>query len=107
MKGVAEREKAFEAEFKRSQELAFRIKARRNRLFGLWAATRLGLPQGETAEAYAKTVVEADFKVPGDADVIQKVQDDLAAENITVTEADLRAELARARAEARRQLSQS
>jgi len=32
--------------------------------------------------------------VPGDADVIQKVQDDLAAENITVTEADLRAELA-------------
>jgi hypothetical protein len=107
MKGLADRERAFEAEFKRDQELAFRVTARRNRLFGLWAATRLGLPQGETPEAYAKTVVEADFKVPGDADVIQKVQDDLAAENITVTEADLRAELARAGAEARRQLSQS
>jgi len=34
MKGVAERENAFEAEFKRNQELAFRVKARRNRLFG-------------------------------------------------------------------------
>src|SRR5262249_40546293 len=107
MKGLADRERAFEAEFKCNQELAFRVTYRRNRLFGLWAATRLGLPQGETAEAYAKTVVEADFKVPGDADVIQKVQDDLAAENITVTEADMRAELARARAEARRQLFQS
>jgi hypothetical protein len=107
MKGLADREKAFEAEFSRNQELAFRVTARRNRLFGLWAATRLGLPQGETADAYAKTVVEADFKVPGDADVIQKVQSDLAAKNITVTEADLRAELARAGAEVRRQLSQS
>jgi hypothetical protein len=74
MKGLADRGKAFEAEFKRNQELAFWVTARRNRLFGLWAAARLGLTQGETADAYAKTVVEADFKVPGDADVIQKVQ---------------------------------
>ena len=106
MKGFAEREKAFEAEFKRNQELAFRVTARRNRLFGLWAATRLGLPQGATAEAYAKTVVAADFKEPGDADVIEKVQADLAGKDITVTEAELRTELARAAAEARRQLSE-
>ena len=104
MKGLADRGKAFEAEFKRNQELAFRITARRNRLFGLWAAARLGLPQGEAADAYAKTVVEADFKVPGDADVIQKVEADLAAKDITMTEAELRGELARANAEARRQL---
>jgi hypothetical protein len=51
MKGFAEREKTFEVEFKRNQELAFRITARRSRLFGLWAAARLGLPQGEPAEA--------------------------------------------------------
>ena len=41
MKSFIEREKGFEAEFKRNQELAFRITARRNRLFGLWAAGRL------------------------------------------------------------------
>ena len=107
MKGLADRGKAFEAEFKRNQELACRVTVRRNRLFGLWAAARLGLPQGEAADAYAKTVVEADFKVPGDADVIQKVQGDLAAKDITMTEAELRAELARAGAEARRQLTES
>jgi hypothetical protein len=61
----------------------------------------------ETAEAYAKTAVAADFKEPGDADVIEKVQTDLAGKNITVTEAELRAELTRAGAEARRQLSES
>ena len=50
---------------------------------------------------------EPDFKMPGDADAIQKVQADLADKNITVTEAELRAELARAGAEARRQLPES
>ena len=107
MKGLADREKAFEAQFKHNQELAFRITARRNRLFGLWVAARLGLAQGEEADAYAKTVVAADFKMPGDADVIEKVRADLAGKDITVTETELRAELTRAGAEARRQLSES
>jgi hypothetical protein len=48
---------------------------------------------------------EPDFKMPGDADVIQKVQADLAAKDIAMTEAELRAELTRAAAQARRQLS--
>ena len=106
MKSFVEREKGFEAEFKRTQELAFRINARRNRLFGLWAAARLGLPAGEAAEAY-KTVVAADFTAPGDADVIAKVQTDFAEKGIAVSEAELRTELARVGAEARRQLSES
>lgn len=107
MKSFIEREKAFEAEFKRNQELAFRIAARRNKLFGLWAAARLGLPAGAAAEAYTQTVVAADFEAPGDADVIAKVQADLAERGIAVTEAELQAELARALDEARRQLSES
>ena len=68
MKSFTEREKGFEAEFKRNQELIFRVTARRNRLFGLWVAGRLGLP-AEEANAYAMMVVEADLKAPGDSDV--------------------------------------
>jgi hypothetical protein len=49
MKGFEDRN-GFEAAFQRDQELTFRIKARRNRLFGLWAAERLGLPAGEVGE---------------------------------------------------------
>ena len=38
MRSFEDREKGFEAEFKLDQELAFRVTARRTRLFGLWAA---------------------------------------------------------------------
>jgi hypothetical protein len=76
-------------QFKRNQELMFRVTARRNRLFGLWAAVRLGLPAGEEAEAYAKTVVAADFEATGDADFIEKVRADLEERGVAVTEAEL------------------
>jgi hypothetical protein len=107
VKSFIEREKGFEAEFKRDQELAFRVTARRNRLFGLWAAGRLGLEAGEPAETYAKSVVAADFEVPGDTDVIAKVRSDLTTKGIEAVEVELRGELDRAAAEARRQLMQS
>jgi hypothetical protein len=106
MKSFEDRQKGFEAAFQRDQELAFRITARRNRLFGLWAAERMGIPAGEAAEGYAKTVVAADFEMPGDDDVLSKVRSDLAEKGIVLTETELRAELSRAAAEARRQLSQ-
>ena len=106
MKSFEDREKGFEAEFKRNQELQFRAGARRNRLFGLWAAGRLGIGAADEADAYARTVVEADFERPGDGDVIEKVQKDLAAKGIEMSETQLRAELTRATDEAKRQLSQ-
>jgi hypothetical protein len=106
MKSLEDRQKGFEAEFKRNQELQFRVTARRNRLFGLWAAGRLGVAAGDEAEAYARTVVEADFEKPGDSDVVEKVQKDLAAKGIEMSEAQLRTELTRATDEAKRQLSQ-
>jgi len=102
-----DRQRGFEAAFQRDQELTFRIGARRNKLFGLWAATRLGISAGEAAEAYAQTVVAADFEEPGDGDVIRKVHRDLTEIGMSVTETELRAELARAAAEARKQITQT
>jgi hypothetical protein len=106
VKSFEDRQKGFEAEFKRNQELQFRVGARRNKLFGLWAAGHLGISPGDEADAYARTVVEADFERPGDGDVIEKVQKDLAAKGIEMSEAQLRTELTRAADEAKRQLSQ-
>jgi hypothetical protein len=105
MKSFDDRQKGFEAEFKRGQEIAFRATARRNKLLGLWAAKRLGLAPGAAAEAYATTVVLADFEAPGDEDVIEKVRNDLVARGIDITEAEVRAELSRAAIEARKQLA--
>ena len=105
MKSFQDREKGFEAEFKRNQDLQFRVAARRNKLFGLWAAGKLGIA-ADQAEAYARTVVDADFEKPGDGDVIEQVQNDLSAKGIEMSEAQLRTELTRLADEAKRQLSQ-
>ena len=51
-------------------------------------------------------VVAADLR-PRRCDVIEKVRADLAEKGVALTEAELRAELRRVAAEARRQITQS
>jgi hypothetical protein len=99
-----DRTKGFEDKFRHDQELAFKITARRNRLLGLWAADRLGL-SGETAEAYAKEVLSADFEKPGETDLVEKLMRDFAAKGIGITEAQIRQEMHRLTIEARKQLT--
>ena len=71
-----DRETAFEAKFAHDEEMQFKAEARANKLLGLWAAGLLG-KSGDEAEAYAKTVVVADFEEAGNEDVIRKVSGDL------------------------------
>jgi len=103
MSGFDEREKSFEKKFERDQELAFKAKARRNKLLGLWAAGQMGL-SGAAAEAYAKEVVAADFQQPGDDDVIEKITRDCAAKGVKLDAHRIGLELARCAEEARKQL---
>jgi len=84
-----DREKEFESKFKHDQELQFKVMARRNRLFGEWAASEMGL-SGEALTTYAKDVVMSDFQKPGDDDVLEKVQADLKAAGIEVEAERLR-----------------
>lgn len=86
------REQGFENKFAHDEELRFKAEARRNRMLGMWAAEKLGL-SGEEAEAYAKSVVLADFEEPGDEDVYRKVKGDFEAKNIDVSEHQLRREM--------------
>ena len=80
-----DREKGFEQKYKHDKELDFKVNARRNKLLGLWAAKELGLPAAET-EAYAKSVVMADFEKPGDDDVLQKVVADFKQKGLEISE---------------------
>lgn len=98
-----DRERAFEAKFARDSELEFKVIARRNRLLGEWAATRLGLTPEET-EAYARGVVQADFEEPGDGDVLRKLSGDFAGADVDIDEAAIRQALSDCEAEARRTL---
>lgn len=98
-----DRERGEEAKFARDEEMMFRIQARRNRLLGQWAAERMGLSAAET-EAYAKSVVQADFEETGDEDVIRKLLGDLVSAGVDISEADVRTALEAKEVEARRML---
>lgn len=103
MTSFEEREKGFEAKFAHDSEKEFRVLARRNRLFGLWAAGHLGLT-AEEAETYARSVIQADFEEAGDDDVIRKVLGDLLKAGIEVSDIEARDMLGRLEAEAREQI---
>ena len=83
------REDAFEAKYAHDQALQFKAHARRNKALGLWAAEKLGLT-GEAAEAYARTLIEADLEEAGDEDVYRKVKTDLDAKGLDVSEHRIR-----------------
>ena len=95
-----DREAAFESKFAHDEEMAFKATARRNRLTGLWAAELLGKSEDD-AEAYAKTVVLADFEEAGDEDVVRKLAGDLGDKADDET---IRAKLAEMMAVAKAQL---
>ena len=79
------RKEGFESKFAHDEELRFKATARRNKLLGLWAAEKMGL-EGPEADAYAKTVVNADFAEPGDEDVFRKVKGDLEKGGVAMTD---------------------
>jgi len=105
MSGFNDREKGFEKKFELDQELAFKAKVRRNKLFGLWVANRLGIAEADAA-AYAKEVIEADLEEPGDEDVLRKVTKDLDAKGKSATREQLISELQHFEAQARKEIAE-
>ncbi len=93
MSSFDKREEAFEKKFALDEEQKFKATARRNRKLGAWVADQIGLT-GAEAEAYAKSVVAADFEEAGDDDVFRKVRGDLDAKGKQgVSDADIRAKM--------------
>jgi hypothetical protein len=103
MTDFQDRQRGEEAHFAHDQDMLFRIQARRNRLLGEWAAARMKLSQAET-DAYAKSVVQADFEEAGDEDVIRKLLGDLTSAGVETSDAEVRAALEEKAVEARRAL---
>jgi len=103
MSGFDDREHAFEKKYAQDQELQFKVQARRNKLLGLWAAQKLGI-RVEEVDAYVKSVVISDFDEPGDDDVLRKVMADFEAAKVPMDRTQVRYEMDRLMAEAKRQL---
>lgn len=95
-----ERKNAFESKFAHDEQLRFKVEARANKIFALWAAGLLG-KEGDATDAYVKEVIMADFEEPGREDVFRKVAADLKGR---AAEADIRAKMDESLAEAKTQL---
>jgi hypothetical protein len=98
-----DRERGEEAKYAHDEDTMFRIRARRNRLLGHWAAERMNLSPAES-DAYAKSVVQADFEEAGDEDVVRKLIGDLTSAGVEADDAQVRAALEAKEIEARRAL---
>lgn len=96
-----DREKAFEAKFAHDAEMRFNIRARRDRLVGLWAAGLLG-KSGEVAEDYAAALIVKDLQHPGDEEVLAKLAQDLIGK---ADQADIRERMADYLTQAEEELS--
>jgi hypothetical protein len=98
-----DRERAAERQLEREQDLAFRIRVRRNKLLGLWAAGHMGLI-GDAAARYAASIVDVEIAGHDDRPIIVKVRDDLVTSGNRVAEEHIRRQLAVLGARARAQI---
>ncbi len=103
MSGFDDREKSFERKYEHDQELEFRVKVRRNRLLGLWAAAQLGLT-GEAAEDYARAIADPAKHLHGDADIVKQLAADFKAKSVALDATRIRLEIERYEAEVKNQL---
>jgi hypothetical protein len=103
MADFSEREKGYERDFERKQELAFKVKARRNHLLGLWAAGQMGM-SGHAAEAYARGLTDPAQHLHGDTQIVAKLLHDFKAKHVALDETRIHLELAHFAAQAEKQV---
>ena len=103
MNNFDDRKKAFEAKFIQDEELNFKLRARRNKLVGEWAADKIN-KSGD--EDYIKSVRESDLEKPGDDDIIDKIFNDFQELNLNITREDIIKKLQESESEVKKQLFQ-
>ncbi len=103
MSGFEDREKGFESQYAHQEKVSFEVEARCCKLYGLWAAEKLGL-DGADAQTYAREVVDSNMEEPGFEDVLRKVRADFDRKSIEVSEHVMRVHLDKALEEAQRQI---
>lgn len=103
MSQFEDRQGGEEAGLGHSEEMLFRVLARRNKLVGKWAASEMGLSEAE-AEVYSKELIRAEFEEATGAAIVIKLLGDLTAAGVDIDEAGIREALAEKLVDARRQI---
>ena len=86
MKAFEDRKKGYEAKYLKDQEAQFKIRAKRNKFLGLWAAEII---KPENIDAYVKEVRLSDLERPGDDDIIEKLLKDFENNSDNISKEDI------------------
>ena len=97
------RQKGFEDKFALDGELQFKIRARRNKLAGIWAAEKMGLDP-EKAANYALAVIDEGLKPAESGNVTAKLVRDLTDAKIAITEKEIEVKLSDCEQQAKKQI---
>lgn len=93
--GFEQRERAFEAKYAHDEEFRYLVRARRDRLFGEWAATMAALPPAQAEALVAEILHLADGPAPDgsshDDAVIGRGAETLARHHHVMTRPELAA----------------
>tara|TARA_Y100000590_G_C15574118_1_gene959752 strand:+ start:556 stop:867 length:312 start_codon:yes stop_codon:yes gene_type:complete len=81
MSSFDEREKGFEAKYKKDQEAQFKVRAIRNKMLGIWASDII---KPDNVDEYIKEVRLSDLEKPGDDDIIDKLVSDFESNSIKI-----------------------
>ncbi len=95
MANLYEQEKLSEDKFFYDSRIDFELEARAAKLFGLWAAEKLGLT-GENAEEYARKILDINIQAAGFEDIISRIADDLGSNKINFSKHLLEIEMEKA-----------
>lgn len=98
-----DRKDAFEKKYAHEQKLGFEVEAKTSKLFGLWAASQLGLIDSD-AQTYAGEVVATNLDEPGFDDILRKVAADFAEKGLNISDHTMKVELEKCVTEARNQI---
>ncbi len=81
-------EDALERKLVMEQDEEFRLRSRRDKLFGQWAGRKLGY-SAAALEPYATAVVDTNFEKLGDDDMLGKVTADFSFGNVVLADDEL------------------
>ncbi len=86
MTSFEDRKKGYEAKYLKDQETQFKIRAKRNKFLGLWAAEII---KPENIDEYVKEVRLSDLEKPGDDDIIDKLLGDFEKKSVNLSREDI------------------
>jgi hypothetical protein len=90
-----EREKGFEKNFVRDEELQFKIQARSNKYLAEFVLEKLDKGEDEK-QKYIQEIIKADMEEAGTEDVFRKIKKDFREASVSIEDSEIREQMEKA-----------